>query len=210
MVRLRRLELENFLSHRETELDFEDRTYVIVGENASGKTSILRGIFFALFGQDLFASSAQLINRSSNQARVCLHFVHGGRSYTVERELGKRRSSALLLRDGSLVAEGVRNVSRYISEHLGLEPTIFKNTVFVPQGEVLNLLQGRPSDKRRILNRLLGLDELEKKHEALRAFLKELKGIEERYLDRLKFYEELRSALEELERRLSFIKEDLK
>jgi exonuclease SbcC len=71
LIKLRKLELTNFLSHRETVLDFDDETYVILGQNASGKTSILRGIFFALFGEDLKerrSTRENLINRRSNRA----------------------------------------------------------------------------------------------------------------------------------------------
>ena len=218
MIKLRKLTLENFLSHRETEIEFGDETYVILGDNASGKTSILRGIFFAIFGEDLKekTSREQLINRRANASKLSLEFVHRGSLYRVERELSRKRNSAKLEKDGKLIARGIREVKNFISESLGFSPEMFKNTVFVPQGEIVELLKGRPQERRKILNRLLGLEEFGKKHEELKEEIKRLKGfenflvtkfsalegtgreIEEQKLKREKLKEEIRALEEEV------------
>jgi exonuclease SbcC len=177
MIRLRNLRLKNFLSHVQTEVNFNDETYVVLGENASGKTSILRGIFFGLFGEDLRKSRLEkLINRRSNSGEIELTFIHRGNEYTVLREFSVRRNTATLFKNGKLEATGVKQVKEVVRNSLGLMPEIFKNTVFVPQGEIVELLKGSPLDRRKVLNRLLGLEEYEKKHEMIKKERKEIEG----------------------------------
>ena len=45
------IELVDFLSHSETKLEFEDGVTIFVGDNGAGKSSIIDGITFSLFGQ---------------------------------------------------------------------------------------------------------------------------------------------------------------
>jgi len=211
MIRLRRLKLENFLSHRDTEVEFGDETYVILGDNASGKTSILRGIFFALFGEDLKEKTNrdQLINRRANASTVELEFIHRGNRYRVVRELSRKRNSAILEKNGKLFARGIREVKGAVFQSLGLAPDMFRNTVFVPQGEIVDLLKGRPQERRQILNRLLGLDEFGKKHEELKEEIKKLKSVEKVLENQFllltgteREIEEEREKIEELKRAL--------
>ncbi len=210
MIRLRKLTLENFLSHRETELPFQDETYVILGENASGKTSILRGIFFALFGEDLKGGKReQLINRRANASTVTLEFIHRESSYRVVRELSVKRKTATLYRDGRLIARGIREVNGVISEQLGLAPEMFKNTVFVPQGEIVELLKGRPQERRKILNRLLGLEEFGKKHQELKEEIKKLKGFEKVLESKFLSLEGVEREIEEEEKKLRALNGEL-
>jgi len=200
LISLRELKLRNFLSHRETEIPFTDETFVIVGLNASGKTSILRGIFFALFGEDLEGKKLKkesLINRSSNSASLSLTFVHRGSQYTVERVISVRRNEARLYREGSLVAEKSKEVLKYLQENLGLEPGTLKSTLFVPQGEITELFKGAPKERRQVLNRLLGLEEFGKKYEALNLKVKELKKIKELLEDKVLRGEKLREREKE-------------
>jgi exonuclease SbcC len=174
MVRLRRLTLKDFISHRHTTICFDDSAYVIIGENASGKTSILRGIFFSLFGKDFTVDKLEkLIRRNTSSMLTELTFLHRGTEFTVKRRyfLSRRKAEAELFKEGSLYASGVRDVSRVISEELGLEPNIFRNTIYVPQGEIMALLSMQRKERRQILNKFLGLDEMGRKHEETKLFL---------------------------------------
>ena len=46
---LNKIKLEDFISHKKTELELGYGINVVVGPNGAGKTSILDGIIFALF-----------------------------------------------------------------------------------------------------------------------------------------------------------------
>jgi exonuclease SbcC len=60
---------------------------------------------------------------------------------------------------------------------LALEPNALKHTIFVPQGEITELFKGAPRERRKILNRLLGLDEFSRKYEVLNQKTKLLKNL---------------------------------
>ncbi|RUM40744.1 MAG: hypothetical protein DSY34_04760 [Desulfurobacterium sp.] len=205
MIKLRSLKLEGFLSHRQTELEFDDEAYVILGENASGKTSILRGIFFALFGKDFSSDKLErIVNRESNRLSVSLSFIHRGNLYTVNRRFSavRKKSEAELKRNGKLHAAGVRNVNDSIEKELGLDPNIFRNTVYIPQGEILTLFEVARKEKRQILNRLLGLEEIGQKHEKVKVFISRMKTLRESLLERQRSFQELESEVKELKREI--------
>jgi len=178
MIRLRTLSLKGFLSHSQTELSFGDRSIVIVGNNASGKTSILRGIFYALFGVDVIVGKrnvSKLINRGRNSLEVELGFIHGGKEYLIRRQLSFRgKSYAELMCNGRKEAMGVTNVNRAIVEDLRLDMNIFRSTTYVPQGELVSFLEGEPKERREILNRLMGFDVIAEKSEIIRNFRREV------------------------------------
>ncbi len=200
MIRLRGLRLENFLSHKETEINFSDETYVILGENASGKTSILRGIFFSIFGKDFVVDKQEkLVNKSAARFSTDVRFVYRGREIEVRRgfSLYTKRSSAELFVDGRLAASGVREVKKFIEEVLNLDPHIFRNTVYVPQGEILSLFDLQKKEKRQILNRLLGLDEIGETFERVKKFFRVLESFRNVLLQEEENFQLLKKELDE-------------
>ncbi len=214
MIRLRSLKLEGFLSHISTSLNFDDCSYVIIGNNASGKTSILRGIFFALFGTDVVIGRRniqKLINKQTNSLNVELSFVHNGKEYFIKRKLTSRgKSFAELSCNGKKEAVGVNNVNLVISENLKLDMNVFRNTTYVPQGELVSFLEGDPRERREILNRLIGIDVIAEKSELLKEFrknvqirLSELQGI-------IDSATSLKEMLSDLERKRENLKEEIR
>ncbi len=212
MIRLRSLELENFLSHRKTALQFDDEAYVILGENASGKTSILRGIFFALFGKDFSVSTVErLVNREATRFRVELSFQKGNDLFTVRRNYSalSRRGGAELLKNGKLYASGVRQVQKVIGEELSLDPFVFRRTVYIPQGEIVEFLNQQRKEKRQILNRLLELEEIVQKFEAIKQFYRKFSNVAELLESRLTEYQNTRKKLQSLVEEIADKKEKL-
>ena len=68
------IELGDFLAHSETKLEFEKGVTIFVGENGAGKSSIIDGITFSLFGQHTRKSNKGLIKRGSNQGYSKIEF----------------------------------------------------------------------------------------------------------------------------------------
>ena len=58
---LQSVELENFLSHKNTKLTFDKGVTVFVGPNGAGKSSIIDAITFALFGEHIRKSTKGLL-----------------------------------------------------------------------------------------------------------------------------------------------------
>jgi len=90
-VRLNSLHLVNFRQHADTRIAFETGLTGIIGINGSGKTTILEGIAWALYGNSAARGTRESIRFSRATARasvrVELDCDLGGDRYRVVRGL---------------------------------------------------------------------------------------------------------------------------
>jgi len=83
---LNKISLENFISHKKTQLELDYGINVVIGPNGAGKTSILDAISFALFCD--YSNRGKRDNLINNKAKKCnveLKFSEGGIKYSVSR-----------------------------------------------------------------------------------------------------------------------------
>ena len=91
---LNKIKLEDFISHKKTELELGYGINVVVGPNGAGKTSILDGIIFALFNDSSSRGRKEnLINSRAKKCKVELGFTEGGIGYDVEWDMERRGSA---------------------------------------------------------------------------------------------------------------------
>ncbi|MEM4883644.1 MAG: AAA family ATPase [Nitrososphaerota archaeon] len=199
--------LRNFISHRDTFIEFPQGLTVLVGDNGSGKTSILDAITFALFKEHGRGRDENLINRAASSAIVQVTFSSGGRAYEVTWRLGRGRKTQATLRDLTsgatlLVDAGERTVLPEIERILGIPREVFLSAAYVRQGEMAKLLEARPSERKEIISRLLGIEELERLWEELRM---PIRLLEEKAADLRKRAE----GIKELEKRLGDVEAEI-
>ncbi|HEX7939413.1 MAG TPA: SMC family ATPase, partial [Gemmatimonadaceae bacterium] len=100
-MRLNQLRLRNFRQHADTTVEFDAGLTGIIGPNGSGKTTILEGIAWALYGMPAARGTREGIRSLRAPARagvkVELDFDLAGHRYRVVRSL----SSAELYLDGA-------------------------------------------------------------------------------------------------------------
>ena len=91
---IKKLILNNFLSHSDTSVDFHPGITVFVGHNGSGKSSIIDSITFALFDEhtrksnkNLLTRGLEAINSNENGAYVLMNFSIGSSEYRVQRQI---------------------------------------------------------------------------------------------------------------------------
>ena len=166
---LNKIKLEDFISHKKTELDLGFGINVVVGPNGAGKTSILDGISFALFNDYSSRGKKQnLINSRGSRCKVGLAFTEGGVGYDVEWSLEKRGSahgSFFRTVDGKrilLAKDGERSVAKEIEKVLGIDKSMFMQSIYVRQGEIEQLVDAKPAERKALISRLLGVEDLEK------------------------------------------------
>ena len=114
---LDRLELNNFKRFRDEEIQFQDGITGILGNNGTGKSSLVQAIFFALYGVQATGISADYIVSSfaspKEKCEVRLDFRIGGDNYTVVRTFKKGKTvthDASFHKNGKLMATGVSPV----------------------------------------------------------------------------------------------------
>jgi exonuclease SbcC len=163
-----RLKLSGFLSYRDpVEVDFTGFTMACIsGQNGAGKSSLLDAITYALFGQARKTGEA-LIHSASEMAEVALTFDYEGNQYRIQRILARGKSTVLEFQilDGErwrpLTERSTRETQSKIEQMLRLEYETFVNASFFLQGKADQFTQQRPSDRKRILASILGLDQWE-------------------------------------------------
>lgn len=164
------LTLSGFLSYREpVTIDFNNfKLACIAGSNGAGKSSLLDAITWALFSQARKRDDA-VINTRCDTAEVVLIFEYEGNVYRVQRTKQREKTTMLEFHilqrggDGSerwkpLTERTLRGTEACIEETLRMDYETFINASFFLQGKADQFTQQRPSERKRILGSILGLD----------------------------------------------------
>jgi exonuclease SbcC len=85
---IKAIELENFISHRTTRIVFDRGITIFIGNNGSGKSSVIDAITFALYGQHTRKTNRNLVRRGSESASVSVRLTVGSKEYNAHRQLG--------------------------------------------------------------------------------------------------------------------------
>jgi exonuclease SbcC len=175
---IEKLILKNFKSYLDTTVGFQQGINIIVGKNGAGKSSILEAISFALFKKH-FGVLNDLIKLDKNKElekrkkmSVVLEFRSNGILYKVKRERNKTSSKALFFmenKDSSneheefvRIASGDSEVNKEVQNVLGMDSELFLNAIYIKQGEIANLILKTPSERKKLISKLLGIESLEK------------------------------------------------
>ena len=75
------VKLGNFLSHKDTELTFDNGVTVFIGDNGAGKSSVIDAMTYALFGKNTRGLHGETIRDGENQAVTQIHFDVNGKTY---------------------------------------------------------------------------------------------------------------------------------
>jgi len=169
-----RLVLKNFKRFRSEEIQFKDGITGILGNNGTGKSSIVQAIFFALYGVQATGISGDYIVSSfagpKEKCEVRLDFRIGGDSYTVVRTFRKGKAvshDATFHREGKLLATGVSPVDEAVRRTLGMGAVDFKNTIYAAQKDLLVLLENTPGKRKEWFQKALGIDYLKTESDAI-------------------------------------------
>ena len=179
------IELGDFLSHSETKLEFEDGVTVFVGKNGAGKSSIIDGITFSLFGQHTRKSNKGLIKRGSNQGYSKIEFSINGKKYETVRKIDSKGSlvatfSEITNNDRIEIAAGERkqfgeSMTEQVEKIIGMDFEKLKIASIVQQGELNSIINTSPKEFKELLNAIIGIDKLDVASEYMRKVKKEFR-----------------------------------
>ncbi len=171
-----RLKLNNFKSHQHTVISFDNGISVIVGENGAGKSTLLEAISFALFKQHTSKKIDDLVRNNAESMSVELEFTSNNRDYKIVREKKSSLKSSLFKITSSEggyvhVCTGDREVAAEIRQILDIDSDLFLNAIYIRQGEIAELVDKTPAEKKQLIAKLLGIDSLEKAWKNLLPFI---------------------------------------
>ena len=157
-----------------TELDFTSLTglYLITGDTGAGKTTIFDAITFALYGEasgevreaGMFRSQYA---RDGVRTYVEFIFTYGGKDYTVRRNpeylrpkdrgngyTTEKANAELIYPDERQPVNKSRDVTRAITELLGLDYHQFTQIAMIAQGDFQKLLLAGTTERSEIFRKI--------------------------------------------------------
>lgn len=211
------IELQNIRSYNSEKIEFPRGITLFEGDIGSGKSTILMGIEFALFGLGSQKPEA-LLSKKANDGSVILNFEVGDKKCEVKRTLRRK---------GETLSQDPKNTYLKINEELEpLSPTelkqkvlqilnfnepgdprsesrIYRYAIFTPQEEMKHILYDS-SKRLETIRKAFGVEDyktsIENSREVLR-FLHEKMGIfRERYKDIDRYESELKEYTESVDK----------
>ncbi len=167
-----KLKLQGFLSYREpVTLDFTGFNLACIsGHNGAGKSALLDAVTWALFGQARRRDESLINNHPSvKAAEVTLDFDYENNRYRVQRSNPRGKTSSVELfilsqvpgeegRWKPLTERTIRETDQKIERILKMDYDTFTNASFFLQGKADQFATARPSERKAILGKILGLE----------------------------------------------------
>ncbi len=205
------LSLSGFLSYAEpVELDFTSFDLACIsGQNGAGKSSLLDAITWALFGIARKKDDS-IINTPKKTAEVSFQFEHEENMYRIHRSRTEGKTALLeffiMSEEGwnVLTEATMSRTEERIRHTLRLDYETFTNASFFLQGKADQFAQQSPTERKRILSNILGLEiweEYKQRAAESRRLNENAQSAEEARL------EEIRSELNEEDARRKKLKE---
>jgi len=170
---LKKITLKNIRSYKSQEVEFPKGSVLLSGDIGSGKTSILLGIEFALFGLQPGQRGSSLLRNGENHGGVIIEFEVDGKQIIVERTLKKAKSISQdycsIIVDGEKKEFSVTELKNKILELLNYprefskkQNILYKFTVYTPQEEMKQIILQDPESRINTLRHVFGIDKYKK------------------------------------------------
>ncbi len=165
-MKLVSLRLKDFRSYGKAEVEFSPTQNYIFGRNWQGKSSIMDGISYALFGKKAFplkiagaaVKAEHLVREGAKEATAELTFEHNDRIYSITRTCPKDRPS--LSCDGTEIATMSTPVRERLVELLGIDEDLFVNVFYSEQDELRSILEVNPEQRKTFIETVIGFEYL--------------------------------------------------
>jgi len=161
MVILEKIILNNFLSHKKTELNFKINQQILLdGLSGSGKSSIVEGLVWCLYGKAR-SDNKSLIKRGEEKANVITELIDVEKktTYKIERKITAKKHELKLYEkvDNAekftpVKTSGVKETQDFLeNEILHSSYLLFINSIVYPQNNTENFVMQTAAKKKDIL-----------------------------------------------------------
>ena len=190
-MKLDRIAVRGFLSHRETDWAPDGaRLAAIVGPNGAGKSSLLDAVMYALF-DSARGRTDELVRLGESEMAAMVEFGYAGGRYRVTRgrttRSGGKSYLELHVADGDgwrpLTGDSIRETQAKIEELLRMDAATFQTAAWLMQGRANAFAEATAAERKRILATVLGLDVYERAEARTREQARDVeRGVEAREL----------------------------
>jgi len=182
------LQLENIRSYEKLEIEFPKGAVLLSGDIGSGKTSILLGLQFALFGLQPGQKGASILRQGEDNASTCLKMEVDGEEIILERTIKKSKTGSITQDFNMITTQGkqeelstsemkerVITLLNYPKEFAKKSNLLFKFTVYTPQEEMKAIVQEKPEVRLDTLRHIFGIDRYKRIKENASILLQKIK-----------------------------------
>ena len=169
---IKRVQLQNWRTHKDSEFEFSRGTNVLVGPMGAGKSSVMSGICFALFGTfpEVVARDLKLEEvitskpHPAEYARVKVEFDYGGGEYAGGRTIHPQGTNeGKLYRAGKLIAgPKTTEATKRLEEILEMDYDLFSRAVYSEQNQLDYFLRLSASQRKEKFDELLEINKYER------------------------------------------------
>ena len=170
---LKKITLRNIRSYKEEEIIFPEGSTLLSGDIGSGKTSVLIGIEFALFGLQPGQKGNAILRNDVKEGGVKLEFEINGKEIIVERSLKRAKAvsqdSCSISIDGEKKELAVTELKNLVLELLNYprefskkQNLLYKFTVYTPQEEMKQIILQDPETRINTIRHIFGIDKYKK------------------------------------------------
>ncbi|MBU1681353.1 SMC family ATPase [Candidatus Micrarchaeota archaeon] len=167
---LKSIRLVNWRSHKDSVLEFRSGTNLLIGIMGAGKSSILEGISYALFGtfpalERRKLKLENLMRFNEANSKVVLEFDWEDETYKIEREIERTKrgttTTAEVFKNNLLVEHGTFAVTTFIENLTNVDYDLFTRAIYSEQNNIEYFLNLDPRRRKQEIDTLLGLDKFE-------------------------------------------------
>ncbi len=194
-----KLHLRNFMPYAEAAIDFAGmHVGVIAGDNGAGKSALLDAITWALWSRARTKRDDELVRQGAGEMSVAFTFGLGGSVYQVirARKAGKRGAGTLDVQvfaphpalpphagggaEGgewrTLAEPTIHQTQEKINSLLKLDYDTFINSAFLLQGRADEFTVKTPTERKKVLADILGLDAWETYEESAKQRIRAIEA----------------------------------
>ena len=183
---IRKIILNNIRSYENQEVNFPEGSTLLSGDIGSGKTSILLGIEFALFGLQPGQRGTSLLRNGKNEGGVMIKFEIENNLIVVERTLKRGKTVSqdycAITIDGQKrelsvteLKDKILEILSYPKEFSKKQNLLYKFTVYTPQEEMKQIIMEDPEVRLNTLRHVFGIDKYKKIIENASLFASKLR-----------------------------------
>jgi len=181
-MKLERMRLKNIRAFEDSgEIQFQDGTISIYGENGAGKSTIVSSIGRTLFGWEIEGikqsvidyagerhkqgATQYLLRKGTAEGAIDVTFSHNGRVYRVVNTLSRKAQSWTLYVNGEKtdlhgkeeIHERIRDALGIPESHTSSAERLFSDVICVLQGRVVDEFEFTPQRRKDHFDKVLGL-----------------------------------------------------
>lgn len=185
-----KLNIKNFFSHEDSELEFDFKSCLLIGNtegdytksNGSGKSAIFESMLWALFNKSRAPKMDDLIRWGELSAEVSMEFESSGEIFRVTRTRSKKNSSSTVTLE-KIIDDEWKDVSgstssltnKMIEDAIKLDYKTFLNTTYFRQNDASEFAEAEPFKRKEILKSIVDINKWDVWEDAAKLKVKNLK-----------------------------------